>query len=62
MEKIVAITCPSCGAAMNIDIKQRTAKCEYCEREVVCAEALKSPTPKELQKLQNEKQQEGDDW
>ncbi|MCL2212446.1 MAG: hypothetical protein FWB93_01240 [Oscillospiraceae bacterium] len=62
MEKIIALACPSCGAALKVSINQKMAKCDYCEREVVCAEALKAPSQKELQKLQNEQQQQGDDW
>ena len=62
MNNFVSISCPSCDAPVNIDIRQKTGTCEYCGSEFVCQDALKSPQYKDYQQYQNEKQLQGDDW
>jgi hypothetical protein len=62
MNNFVSISCPYCNAPVNINVNQKTGTCEYCGREFVCQDALKSPQYKDYQQYQNEKQLQGDDW
>ncbi|MCL2864798.1 MAG: hypothetical protein FWE25_04550 [Lachnospiraceae bacterium] len=62
MNNVVSLICPSCGASIRIDIKQKTGICEFCGREFVCKNALNEPQYKDYQQYENEKQLEGDDW
>jgi len=62
MNNFVLLSCPSCGASVNVNIGAKTGKCEYCESEFACQDTLNSPQPQDYQKHQNEKQLQGDDW
>lgn len=33
--KTVSVTCPSCGAQLDVDLKTKSAICEFCNRKVV---------------------------
>ena len=33
--KSVCVTCPSCGAQLDVDLKTKSAICEFCNRKVV---------------------------
>ena len=36
--RTVAVTCPSCGAQLDVDLKTKSAICEFCNRRVVLTE------------------------
>ena len=38
--KLVAAKCPSCGASLNVNPKQETAKCEYCNQTILIDDAM----------------------
>ena len=62
MSNFISLSCPSCGASININANEKTGICIYCRREFVCQNALNAPKPQDYQKYQNEKQLQGDDW
>ncbi|MCL2383707.1 MAG: hypothetical protein FWC79_06235 [Oscillospiraceae bacterium] len=61
-DNFVSLECPSCGAPVEVNVKEKTGFCKYCRRKFACKEALNSPQYKDYQEYQNKKQLEGDEW